>query len=71
MQKEMDKLYSIAHQKHNSGDYQDCSKLIYTMTQETSVKWTDQKEAFIKKFDETLNDILGEENIRKIIKSEL
>ena len=41
------------------------------MTQETSIKWTDQKDAFIRRFDETLNDILGEENIRRIIKSEL
>ena len=71
MQKEMEKLYSIVEQKHKSGDYQDCSKLIYTMTQQTGIKWTEQKEAHIRKFDETLNDILGEENIRKLIRDEL
>ena len=67
----MEKLYSIVHQKHKSGDYQDCSKLIYTMTQETGIKWTEQKAAYTRKFDETLNDILGEENIRRLIRAEL
>ena len=51
MQNEMKKIYSIVHEKYECSDYQDCSKLIYTMTQDTSIKWTDRKAALISRFD--------------------
>ena len=43
MMQQMQLVYETAKEKYGKGEYQDCTKLAYTMTPETSQKWVEGK----------------------------
>ena len=63
MIQQMQIVYDKALEKHNKGEYQDCSNLAYTMTPETSQQWVEGKTKYLKSLEEKLHAVFNKDEI--------